>query len=80
MQMQESAQIEFKEDLSTRDGSPDSWMRGKNKVGDHARNSILKEAVAFANAYGGTLVLGIREPNTSPSAATKITQNQDTAF
>ena len=73
MQIQEGAQIEFKENLSTRNGSPDAWMQGDNKIGDYARNTILKEAVAFANAYGGTLLLGIKESKANPPVASQIT-------
>lgn len=46
----EGDQIEFKEALSTKDGSPDRWVTGADKIGDRARNEILEEAVAFANA------------------------------
>ena len=73
MQTQEDAQIEFKENLSTRNGSPDAWMQGNNKIGDYARNTILREAVAFANAYGGTLLLGIKESKANPPVAAQIT-------
>lgn len=73
MQIQEGAQIEFKENLSKKNGSPDVWMQGNSKIGDYARNTILKEAVAFANAYGGTLLLGIKESNANPAVAAQIT-------
>ena len=69
----EGEQIEFKEELQAKgDGSPDPWMEGKNKIGDRARNEILEEVVAFANAHGGALLLGIRESNTKPSVAASI--------
>ena len=71
----EGEQIEFKEALSTRDGSPDRWVTHGDRVGDRARNEILEEAVAFANAYGGALVLGIGEPEdeNKPRVAEEIT-------
>ena len=65
----ESEQIEFKEALSARDGAADTWTEGRNRIGDRAKNSLLREVTAFANAYGGALVLGIRESNSSPPAA-----------
>ena len=68
----ESEQIEFKETLSTRDGSPDRWVTGANSIGDRARNQILEEAVAFANAYGGVVVLGVRASNSRPAVASRI--------
>ncbi len=46
----ESDQIEFKETLSTRDGSPDRWITHRDRIGEKARNQILEETVAFANA------------------------------
>ena len=68
----EGEQIEFKEELpAKRDGSPDPWMSG-GVIGDRAKNEILEEVVAFANAHGGALLLGIRESNTKPSVAASI--------
>ncbi len=67
----EGDQIEFKESLSTRGDSTDPWMSGGD-LGDRAKDAILEEAVAFANAYSGTLLLGIGESDTKPSVAAKI--------
>ena len=36
-------------------------------------NELLEEAVAFANAYGGALLLGIRESESRPPVAAEIT-------
>ena len=47
-------------------------MHGKNKIREQARNKILKEVVAFANDYAGTLLLALRESNSSSSVAGKI--------
>ncbi len=58
--VQEDGEIEFKETLPARDGR-DAWLDGGNRIGDRARNKILEEVIAFANAYGGTLLLGISE-------------------
>ena len=68
----ESDQIEFKETLPTRDGPPDIWITRREGIGNKARDTILDEAVAFANAYGGALLLGIRESGNSPRVAAEI--------
>ena len=66
----EGAQIEFKESLPARgSGDPDPWMQDDGRIGDRARNEILEEVVAFANAYGGALVLGIAESRSKPPVA-----------
>ena len=70
--MPEGEQIEFKEGLqATRQGN-EPWSAGLNQISDIAKNKILKEVVAFANAHGGALLLGIRESNTKPSVAASI--------
>ena len=71
-QVPEAEQIEFKESLRRRSSSPDPWILGENKVGEGARNEILEEAVAFANAHGGALLLGIRESKSKPPVASGI--------
>ena len=67
----EGAQIEFKESLPSRNGS-DPWVRGQDRIGDYARNRILEEAVAFANAYGGALILGLAESEDKPPLAAQL--------
>ena len=66
----EGEQIEFKESLPARGQDP--WMTGGDKIGDRARNAILEEAVAFANAHGGTLLVGIEESSAKPRVAAGI--------
>ena len=68
----ESDQIEFKKSLPTRDRPPDRWITHGDRIGDRARNELLEEAVAFANAYGGALLLGIRESDSRPPVAAEI--------
>ena len=69
----EGEQIELKESLSAKDdGTPDPWMSGWDRIGDRAKNEILEEAVAFANAHGGALFLGIRESEEKPAVADEI--------
>ena len=67
----EGEHVEFKESLPTRDGKPDPWISG-GKIGDRAKNTILGEVVAFANAYGGALLLGIKESRTKPAVADSV--------
>lgn len=66
----EGEQIEFKRSLPA--GGQDPWTTGGDKIGDRARNAILKEAVAFANAHGGALVLGIEESSAKPPVAARV--------
>ena len=47
-------------------------MDGKNKIGDRAKDALLKEAVGFANVYGGALLLGIGESEGKPPVAARI--------
>ena len=71
-QVPESQQIEFKAD-SRRDGNSDNpWISGGRPIRDRARNRILEEVVAFANAYGGAVVLGIAESDSRPPVADRI--------
>ena len=70
-QVPESEQIEFKESLPAKKGNTDQRIEGNN-IGDRAKNEILKEVVAFANAYGGVCLLGIKESSTKPSVAAEI--------
>ena len=68
----EGEQVEFKESLSTKGGSDDTWVISKGKIGDRAKNALLKEAVGFANAYGGVVLLGIGESKANPPVAARI--------
>lgn len=68
----EGEQIEFKGSLPARGRDPDPWTTGGDKIGNDARNAILKEAVAFANAHGGALFLGIEESSTVATGVSPI--------
>ena len=68
----EGEQIEFKESLSTKGGADDPWNTGKNKIGDRAKDALLKEVVGFANAHGGAVLLGIGESEANPPVAARI--------
>ena len=68
----EGQQIEYKKALSAKAQDADPWAEGQDRISDRAKNSILKEAVAFANAYGGALLIGIEQSDTKPPLATGI--------
>ena len=69
----EGEQIEFKEGLPAKgDDTLDPWMSGEDRIGDRARNKILEEVTAFANAHGGALFLGIKESDEKPAVADEI--------
>ena len=70
--VQEDERIEFKRDLPAETGQ-DSWYEGR-KLGKKAKTAILEESVAFANAFGGVLILGIdeKESKNGPGVADKI--------
>lgn len=70
-QVRESDVVEFKEALSGR-GGPDGWHTGASSIGSAARDKIVNEIVAFANAHGGTLVLGIAETKDKPARAREV--------
>ena len=67
----EGDQIEFKRCLPVSKGKPDTWAANRT-IGEHAKREVLEEVVAFANAYGGTLVLGIEESKGKPAVAGKV--------
>ncbi|MDE2992095.1 MAG: ATP-binding protein [Chloroflexota bacterium] len=71
--VREGERIEFKRSLRTKgDGTPDGWLSDARTIGPRAKNKILEEAVAFANAYGGALVLGVAESRAKPPEAARI--------
>ena len=69
----EGPYLEFKEDISVHRQKAaeqaksgiqrprDGWWTGNRSIADHGRNELLEEIVAFANAQGGWLTLGIEE-------------------
>ena len=58
---QENETLEFKAGLPAENGKSDPWSSGHDKISNYAKKKLLDESVAFANAYGGTLVIGIAE-------------------
>lgn len=70
----ESSELEFKEALpfqqtKGQQDAADRWITRGDRVGDYARDKLLAELVAFANAEGGTLLLGIEETDDEPRRA-----------
>jgi hypothetical protein len=70
-QLQEGGEVEFKETLPAKTGE-DRWIKDQQQIGDYARNEILAEVIAFANAFGGTMVLGIAETDDKPARAKAV--------
>jgi len=70
-QVRESDVVEFKRELSANKGRH-RWYEGGDQVGDQARDAIANEVMAFANAHGGTLVLGIEETADKPARAKEV--------
>ncbi len=67
----EGERVEFKRSLPAAKGKRDQWKIG-NEPGDKAKNEILEEVTAFANAYGVFLFLGVEESSTKPASAAGI--------
>src|SRR4051812_29574716 len=73
----ETGELEFKGSLpfQPQKGQPqtvDRWLERGDRIGDYARDEILAEMVAFANADGGTLVLGLHETKDEPRRAERL--------
>lgn len=47
----------------------DRWIEKGDRIGDYARDQLLAEIVAFANADGGTLIIGLHETKDEPRRA-----------
>jgi hypothetical protein len=67
----EGLTLEFKRELPGRDGRPDPWLAGGDFTA-YARDHLFREIVAFANAQGGTLALGIDETHDRPPRAAAV--------
>lgn len=73
----ETGELEFKGTLPfvPTKGQPatsDRWIEKGDRIGDYARDQILAEIVAFANADGGTLILGLHETKDEPRRAASL--------
>jgi hypothetical protein len=63
--------LEFKRDLPGERGRPDPWSTGGDFTA-YARDQLLREVIAFANAQGGTVILGIDETPEDPPRVAAI--------
>jgi Putative DNA-binding domain len=65
--VQEDGTIEFKSGLDESDVAEDKprWADG-GKLSKMAKADLLRAVIAFANAYGGTLYLGVKESADEP--------------
>jgi Putative DNA-binding domain len=66
----EDEQFELKQDLPSK-GGLDSWHTA-GTISPYARDKILAEVVAFANSYGGDVVIGMAESGDKPAAAERL--------
>ncbi|TJV21436.1 MAG: ATP-binding protein [Mesorhizobium sp.] len=55
----ESLTLEFKGDFEA--GIDERWRKNQDQISPRSRDRLAEEIVAFANAYGGVLLLGIKE-------------------
>jgi predicted HTH transcriptional regulator len=70
--------LEFKEQLPSKDGI-DPWASGERRITGRARDAILDEVIALANASGGHVILGIEESDDHPKRAKGIRPLPDCA-
>ena len=73
----ETGELEFKGALPfvPTKGQPatsDRWIAKGDRVGDFARDQLLAEIVAFANADGGTLIVGMHETKEEPRRTERL--------
>lgn len=68
----ESETLEFKQQLPAKGNDLDPWERGGEGIGETACNKIMEEVIAFANAHGGHVLLGIVESKDHPKRAAGV--------
>lgn len=68
----ESETLEFKRELPAKGTDVDPWSKGSDRIGDYARDRLLKEIIALANTSGGRLIIGIDESDEEPARAKEI--------
>jgi hypothetical protein len=62
---------EFKRDLPAERNRPDPWLTG-GEFTAYARDHLLREVIAFANAQGGTVIVGMDQTRDDPPRAAAI--------
>lgn len=55
----ESQKLEFKADFEQ--GNQERWRGKQDQISTRSRDALAEEIAAFANAFGGVLLLGVRE-------------------
>lgn len=65
----EDAMLEFKGLLPEKNGKRHAWYDGRDDITSYTRDKLAEEVVAFANAYGGRLIIGIAETQDRPRKA-----------
>ncbi len=72
MRIPEGEQIEYKRELPFKDdGETDNWL-SNGKLGNRAKDSLIKEVIALINTSGGVIILGIGQSADKPPVAQKI--------
>lgn len=66
LRFKENEKIEYKSALPGNGMKQDPWLNGENKIGTKAVEKLTAEVTAFANTYGGILIIGIQESNEKP--------------
>src|SRR5260221_3170720 len=69
----EGQYLDFKQNLSGRGNTGNDWNDGATSIAPRAVNELARSLVAFANAEGGWVLLGICEANDRPHHADSIT-------
>src|SRR5580658_8215204 len=67
----ENQLLEFKRELPGERGRPDPWLTGADFTA-YARDHLLREVTAFANAEGGTVIVGMDQTRDDPPRAAAI--------
>lgn len=71
-QVPENDRLEYKSALAGGKDDPDSWKPGSYVLAETSKIAIAREIVAFANANGGYLILGMKENDESPHYAKEL--------
>ena len=67
----ENQLLEFKRALPAERNRPDPWLTGGDFTA-YARDHLLREVIAFANAQGGTVIVGMDQIRDDPPRAAAV--------
>jgi len=73
----EDEQVDFKEMIPHKQGAGEDPWRDNLDLKPYGRDALLASVVAFANSYGGDLIVGIRETKGQPGRAEAVTPIRD---